>query len=67
MDNNFIEYLKQNDLLDWYYNFDKKERKEIIYNLKDFDYYVWEKIYIFQTALTKPFHKRANENTLQKD
>ena len=62
MDNNFIEYLKQNDLLDWYYNFDKKERKEIIYNLKDFNYCVWEKIYIFQTVLATPFHKRTNGN-----
>jgi hypothetical protein len=58
MDKNFMVFLKTNDLLDWYYNFDKKERKEIEHNLKDFNYWVWEKLYMFTQVLTTPSYKR---------
>lgn len=63
MDNNFKEYLKRNDLLDWYYNFDKKERNEIINNLKDIEYFKWEKVYMFECVIARGVR---HENKMQK-
>ena len=58
---NFIEYLKRNDLLDWYNNFDKKEKREIENFYKDISFFMWEKIYMFECVINRIGAKLGNK------